>query len=367
MPNTVQALRECDPVESSPKKKARHSVTVGMPAYNEQAILESTVKTLLNYLPAIEADFDYEILIVNDGSSDETHRIADRVAAEHACVRVIHHPYNRGLCQALKTIFANTRTDYLVTLDMDLSYSPDHIKTLLDEIMASQAKVVLASPYMEGGKVENVPWLRREMSRWANYFLKHMSPEPIKTYTGMVRAYNTEFIQSLDLKAWGMDVNPEILYKALLLRERVSEVPATLAWRHEEDIAALERTAAPSQQETEDEGPKRHSSMQLPWHTLGIVMSGFIFRPYLFFFVPAFLMLIPCIVFLLGLLYHVFVNPIPKVQAVHLSVISGTFGILFFGLVCVGIISMQAKRYFEELYHLATSIYNQKPPPKEQP
>jgi hypothetical protein len=75
---------------------------------------------------------------------------------------------------------------------------------------------------MKEGKVSNVPWLRKTLSIWANRFLaffaKDRYSERLSTLTGMVRAYDADFLSRLNLKAMDMDINPEIIYKAMILR-----------------------------------------------------------------------------------------------------------------------------------------------------
>lgn len=243
----------------------RPSVSVILPAFNEEAILAANVREVVGYMESLDERFDWHLIIVNDGSADRTGEIADRLAEEDERVRVAHHPANMGLCQALKTGFTVSDGDYVVTMDIDLSYDPEHIGRMLDKIVDSGAKVVLASCYMDGGEVSNVPLGRALTSKWANRFLRFVSPERISTFTGMVRAFEGRFIRSLDLKSKGMDVNPEIVYKAFILRAKVIEIPAHLKWRDGDPA--------------EGGGEVRRSSMAMPWHTLAILFSGFVFRP----------------------------------------------------------------------------------------
>ena len=189
------------PSEATPRSKT--SISVVLAAYNEAAILEKNVNTLVAYLSGLEQKYRWELIIVNDGSADETGKIADWVAAGKSNIRVVHHPANMGLCEALKTGFQHCRGRYAITLDIDLSYSPDHIERLLTEIENTKSHVVIASAYMEGGTSENVPWFRLAMSKWSNRFLSKLSPGRICTFTGMVRAYDLDFIQNLNLKAKG--------------------------------------------------------------------------------------------------------------------------------------------------------------------
>ncbi len=333
------------------------SVTIVIAAYNEESVLEKNVGQVADFMRSIDGEYDWEILIVNDGSADRTAEIADTLAANSPDIRVVHHDTNLGLCEGLKTGFRHARGEYIVTLDADLSYEPDHIGPLLKRIRETRAHVVVASPYMKGGKVEDVPFMRAVMSRWSNFFLSKVSPQRLHTFTGMVRAYDADFVRSLNLKSVAMDVNPEIIYKALLLRARIEEVPATLKWRQDEATKS------------------RKSSLCVPWHTLGILFSGFIFRPFLFFLIPGFLMLMVSMLLGVGLLFHALVHhgaafadlgPMQFISS-SLGEAYDDHGILFFGaaglfvvavqFLTLGFLSMQSKRYFEETYHFATTRY----------
>ena len=147
---------------------------------------------------------------------------------------------------------------------------------MADKLIATYADVVIASPYMKGGKVIAVPFLRRIMSLWVNKFMRLAAQDKYYTYTGMVRAYRKTFIQSLNLKTKDYEVNPEILYKSMILRARVVEIPANLDWTEQNKYAG-----------------KRTSSMRVIRGFFSGIMSAFIFRPYVFFIaIGTFLMIL---------------------------------------------------------------------------
>ena len=330
-----------------------------VPAFNEETNLEINAGQLLDYLETIRSRYDWKLLFVNDGSSDRTPEILDDLAGtDPDRIRVVHHLDNRGLCEAMKTGFANCSTDYAVTIDCDLSYSPDHIGRMLEKLEETGAEIVLASPYMEGGKVTQVPWLRQTLSVCANRFLSRVSPQHFSTFTGMVRAYDVKFLRSLDLKASSMDIMPEIIYKTLLLRGRVEEIPAHLDW---------------SDLQTEEK--PRRKSFGLSWHTLAILFSGFLFRPFLFFLLPGFALFLLSSGVSLWVLSHLGAHYADLnfdgalITGLKLALAdtyehhayaftgSGVLLILSVQLLSLGVLSMQNERYFEEIFHLGTSIY----------
>ena len=119
--------------------------------------------------------------------------------------------------------------------DSDLSYSVDHIGRMLEAIEREHARIVVASPYMKGGRTSAIPWRREVMSKGVNRLLAATSHGDIHTVTGMVRCYDGPFIRSLDLKSMGPEINTEILYKAEIMRARIVEIPAHLDWTDQEE------------------------------------------------------------------------------------------------------------------------------------
>ncbi|MGZ5256070.1 MAG: glycosyltransferase family 2 protein, partial [Vulcanimicrobiaceae bacterium] len=161
--------------------------TVVIPAFNEGPGLAENLEVLLQFLASCGGP--YEVLVVDDGSTDETYEVAQRLAASHENLRVLRHVTNLGLGAAIRTGFAFAHGSVVITYDSDMSYHPEIIPGLIIELENSNADLVLASPYMRGGAVANVPWLRRVLSREANRFLSFATNGRYATITCMVRAY----------------------------------------------------------------------------------------------------------------------------------------------------------------------------------
>ncbi|MEM7698399.1 MAG: glycosyltransferase family 2 protein [Verrucomicrobiota bacterium] len=353
------SLPACQPAPELAKPSANlPEVTLIVPIYNEADQFEANYLCLTDYLATLSGRFAFRILYINDGSGDGSRELLQSVEQDNPIVEVIHHHINQGLNAALMTGFANVKTRYAVTLDADLSYSPDHIERLLDRLISRSAHLVLASPYMKGGRTTAVPFDRHLMSRAANWFLGRIAPERLHTLTGMVRAYDMEFLRGVDLKASSMDINPEIIYKTLLLRGKVEEIPAHLDW---------------SSLRAPEQSPRRRS-FGFQWNTLAILFSGFLFRPFLFFLVPGLLMLLIAMVCTVIALAHIPTHFDPTVTGSFLDQLkfaidsaydahgyafvgTGILLILAVQLLTLGVMSMQSKRYFEELFHLGTTVY----------
>lgn len=116
-------------------------VTVVAPCYNEEAILELNINTIAAYMLQHEHKYNWEILIINDGSKDKTGAIANELSAKSGGkIRVVHHPTNLNLGNAMKTGFANALGDIIVVMDIDLSYSTENIETMVDRLLEKKCR-----------------------------------------------------------------------------------------------------------------------------------------------------------------------------------------------------------------------------------
>jgi glycosyltransferase involved in cell wall biosynthesis len=306
----------------------RPLVSVLVPAYNEDQVLGESLGIVHTYCQMLDA-FRFEIVVIDDGSIDDTLEIAEAFATQHAGeVTVVHHPTNRHLGGALRSGIATSKGDYIVVLDADLSYAVEHIERLLAALITTKSAVAIASPYMEGGKTVAVPRKLEVRSRAANRWLRLTAQEDVATLTGMVRAYEGPWARALPIKAEDVDVNVEILYKAMLLRAPIVEVPATLDWS---------RLAHRSSRST------IVASERDRWNIYKSLVAGFIFRPFLF---PAITGLVTAG---LGLVLFIVCSTGSKLDLLGLvGIVVGSM------LVWQSLSLLQAKRYFEEQF---LSIY----------
>ena len=122
--------------------------------------------------------------------------------------------------------------EIVVSIDADLSYDPRYILDLVETLRTdTEVDFVLASPYMPGGGVKDVPFLRLWISKWGNRVLRLAMPNRIYTSTGIFRAYRRDVLDSLELESDGKEIHLEILSKAIALGYHVKEVPAILTGR----------------------------------------------------------------------------------------------------------------------------------------
>ena len=350
--------RPLEKVDNLENSKPRPTVTILLPAYNEEAIIEDSLTILCDHMSALNAKYDWDILIVNDGSKDSTARLADEFARSRSNISVHHNKVNKNLGGALRRGFEIAKGEYIVVLDIDLSFGPEHVETMVDTAIDQGADIVIASPYMKGGKTTKIPFHRLLLSKTLNKLMRWTSGIDIHSFTGMARAYRKEFLDTLNLKTSTYSINPEIIQKAHILRGRIIEVPGHLDWTLQLQY-----------------GENRTSSVSIFKGILNGLMSSFIFRPYGFFMMIGLLLLLASLYMIVWIFYHVY-SIYPEIQVSseffddrfseavaavynkrpHAFLIGGfTFvaAIQFLGL---GFISLQKKRYFDELFHLNSNI-----------
>jgi dolichol-phosphate mannosyltransferase len=212
-------------------------LTVLVPCYNEAAILAETVRRLESYFEGPSwrqgQAGDWEVLFVDDGSSDDSAVVLRDLAARHEHVRFISYQDNGGQGKALQKGIEQARGTWVFCVDADLDYAPGHAGAMLDVALRQGADLVVGSPFMTGGAMRHVPRSRWWMSRLMNWYFSKVLRLGVSTYTSILRLYRRQALQQLLLTSNDKDILPEILIKACLLGLKVVEVPAVLEWNQE--------------------------------------------------------------------------------------------------------------------------------------
>lgn len=204
-------------------------ISIVVPVYNEATNILSKGQLLFNTCESLGLTF--EIVLVDDGSTDASHAELLKLKACCRNIEIVHYSPNRGLGYALRRGFAHARGDSIITIDADLSYGPEHIPILLGELEKDPSlDLVIGSVYMPGGTHSNVPAWRLWLSKIGNKVLSIALRNKISTITCVLRAYRASFIKSLALFSDGKEIHLEIIEKALALGCHMKEVPAHLEW-----------------------------------------------------------------------------------------------------------------------------------------
>lgn len=213
-------------------KSAQPDLSIVIPCFNEESGIQQTAQRVCDHLDKNHGDVSYELLLINDGSTDSTRSVIGQISSSNPRVRSLHFKYNQGRGAAIKKGISSSLGGKLILLDADLSYDVDHITDILGEFERDERlDIVVVSPYMKGGVVRGVPAFRLILSRAANWILASAFADGLSTVTCVVRGYRGDFIRSLPLYEDGKELHLEILRKASVLGARLVEIPGRLIWR----------------------------------------------------------------------------------------------------------------------------------------
>lgn len=190
-------------------------VTVFIPAYNEQFNLPRTIAGIVEELSVLGVSF--EILVVDDGSTDHTAEVAADLALRYPCIQLLRHPKNQGIGAAIKTAVSNARGDFLIFIPADLAMDISQIHRYFDA--AKHADIVL------GNRSDRRDYsLIRKVVSHVNIFL-------LRTLFGLkqhqfayINLYKTAFLKRIRIETKGVFINNELIIKARDLGAVLDEV-----------------------------------------------------------------------------------------------------------------------------------------------
>ncbi|WP_394842235.1 glycosyltransferase family 2 protein [Pendulispora brunnea] len=200
-------------------------LSIIFPALNEAQNLHRYSSEVFPVLDGLGVP--YEVLIVDDGSSDDTVTVAQSLGAR---VRVVSHERNLGLGAALRTGFRHARGRLLITMDSDLTFAPTLIPELLERYRRGDVDTVLGSPKLAGYGSE-IPSYRIVISQLATFVYSLLLQSHVTAVSPIFRLYQRADLEALELTAAGFDINAEILFGLLRSGKRVVEIPAPLTAR----------------------------------------------------------------------------------------------------------------------------------------
>ncbi len=206
-----------------------------LPTYNERENLEAMIRALGEVL---DTSSD-RVLVIDDGSPDGTGEIADRLAAEHAWVSVLHRQTKDGIGPAYVAGFRHALAEgaeLVLEMDCDFSHDPADVPRLV--AAADDADLVLGSRYAQGGGTANWGLLRRIVSRGGCLYAQAILGLGVRDLTGGFKCFRRAALEAIDLgalSAHGYAFQIETTYRVKRAGLRVQEVPITFVERRAGD------------------------------------------------------------------------------------------------------------------------------------
>ena len=195
-----------------------------LPTYNEAGNIEPFVEAVLAKLPATA-----RVLVVDDNSPDGTGEIADRLAARHESVTVLHRPRKEGLGPAYIAGFRwalEGGAGLVLEMDSDFSHDPAYLPRLLEA--GERADLAIGSRYVPGGGVGDWSMLRRAISRGGSAYARLVLGVRVQDLTGGFKCFRREVLERIDLDSIhsrGYAFQVEMTYRTIERGFTVVEVP----------------------------------------------------------------------------------------------------------------------------------------------
>ncbi len=199
------------------------NLSIVIPAKNEEGNLPQLLGELNQILDAKQ--YDYEIIVVNDNSSDSTGKIADEWSVKFSNIRALHLPsVEKGMGIALKRGTALASGKIVIWIMADRSDELKTIYSIVDKI--NQANdVVFASRYMKGGSPGDLNPIKAFLSSGYTFLSKILFGIKVHDITNAFRGFKKEVFDSLVLEADDFAISPEFAIKAHLRGFKLAEVP----------------------------------------------------------------------------------------------------------------------------------------------
>jgi dolichol-phosphate mannosyltransferase len=205
------------------------TVWVCVPTYNEAEQVERLALAALRTLD--QAEIDGQLLIIDDASPDGTGEIADRLAATHHRLQVLHRAAKDGIGPAYLAGFAyalERGADLVVEMDCDFSHDPAALPQLIEA--AGEADLVLGSRYIDEGGVVDWPLWRRIVSRGGCWYARRLLSLDVQDLTGGFKCFTAQVLEPLlreRVQTSGYGFQIEMTYRVALAGHTVREIPIT--------------------------------------------------------------------------------------------------------------------------------------------
>ncbi len=208
---------------------------VCLPSYNESGNLADLIADIRSALPTAH------ILVVDDGSTDDTRVIAEQAAKDNP-VTVAAHPRNMGLAQAIRTAFDNALAlaaddGRIITMDADGTHRPEQMREMI-AVADRGADIVVAGRYLSGSEVKGVTPFRKFLSAGARFLTTLVFGElGARDVSCGYRLYSADILRRARevyganlIRSQGFSVNVELLIKMARIGARIQQIPLNLRY-----------------------------------------------------------------------------------------------------------------------------------------
>jgi glycosyltransferase involved in cell wall biosynthesis len=206
------------------------TLSIIIPVYNEQDTISEVIRKVESVdLGAMEK----EIVVSDDGSTDTTLQIIERLCQQMPGIIVHTSPSNLGKGAAVRLGLTYATGDIVIIQDADLELDPAEYRKILDPIVRGEEKIVYGSRFL--GHANRVPLRGRIANRFLTFLTNCLFGSRLTDMETAYKAFRRELITDIDLRCVRFDFEPEITAKFLLQGHTIHEVPISYNPRTEQE------------------------------------------------------------------------------------------------------------------------------------
>lgn len=194
-------------------------LSIIVPVYNEGA----NISKILHMLNGVEFGIPYEIIVVNDGSTDSTHSELIKTSKRMKNVKAISYEQNKGKGHAIRVGLKNANGNIFVIQDADFEYFPTEIPKLIKYIINNESKVVYGSRFK--GHAKKISFTNLLGNKILTFMTNLMFMSNLSDMETCYKAMHKDVVGKLNLKSDGFEIEGEITGKILKNGYRIKEVP----------------------------------------------------------------------------------------------------------------------------------------------
>jgi len=192
-----------------------------IPAHNEENVISATIENIINKL-----NLDFEIIIVDDHSTDNTAAIVKELIRRNSSIRLVFNDLGRGFGDALRKGFSVANSDLVIPIMADQCDDPLTIQKMHEQV-CSGYDVVCGSRYMSGGKKLGGPVLQSVFSRFVGRSLKYLVGIPTHDVSNSFKCYRINVLDAITIQSKGFEISMEIALRAYFAGFKITEVPTS--------------------------------------------------------------------------------------------------------------------------------------------
>lgn len=212
-----------EPLKPDPPNTLLLSVVI--PAYNEEENIQPVLSRILETLRA--EDIPFELVVVNDNSTDDTVAKVFELAETSAEIRLVHNPLDNGLGRAVRAGLAQVEGDAVAIMMADLSDSPDDLVRCY-RTLEEGYDCVFGSRFIKGSQVTHYPPLKLFVNRLVSLLIRAMFMTSHNDLTNAFKLYRRKVIDSITpLHAAHFNITIEMSLSALIREYRIATIPIT--------------------------------------------------------------------------------------------------------------------------------------------